>query len=154
VAPDLVIKGGAIAAAQMGDPNASIPTPQRIHYRPMFGALGRARTETSLTFVSDAAIEGGLARKLKVQKSLVAVENTQRPVQEEPHPQRREPEDHNRPGDQCHHRRRRAARLRAGGQAADGVEVLFVLRADCHPRESGDPARRLWRRRGFPHARE
>ena len=76
VKPDLVIKGGAIAAAQMGDPNASIPTPQPIHYRPMFGAFGRARTETSLTFVSDAAIEGGLARKLKVQKPLVAVENT------------------------------------------------------------------------------
>ena len=76
VKPDLVIKGGAIAAAQMGDPNASIPTPQPIHYRPMFGAFGRARTETSLTFVSDAAIEGGLARKLKVHKPLVAVENT------------------------------------------------------------------------------
>ena len=68
VKPDLIIKGGAIAAAQMGDPNASIPTPQPIHYRPMFGAFGRARTETSLTFVSDAAIEGGLARKLKVQR--------------------------------------------------------------------------------------
>src|SRR5271165_3186720 len=76
VKPDLVIKGGAIAAAQMGDPNASIPTPQPIHYRPMFGAFGRARTGSSLTFVSDAAIEGGLARKLKVQKRLVAVENT------------------------------------------------------------------------------
>ena len=57
VKPDLVIKGGAIAAAQMGDPNASIPTPQPIHYRPMFGSYGRARTATSLTFVSDAAVE-------------------------------------------------------------------------------------------------
>jgi urease subunit alpha len=73
---DLIIKGGAIAAALMGDPNASIPTPQPNHYRPMFGAFGRARTETSLTFVSDAATESGLARKLRVSKPLVAVENT------------------------------------------------------------------------------
>jgi len=76
VKPDLVIKGGAIAAAQMGDPNASIPTPQPVHYRPMFGSYGRARTGTSLTFVSEAAVKGGLARKLKVEKRLVAVENT------------------------------------------------------------------------------
>jgi urease subunit alpha len=76
VKPDMVIKGGAIACAQMGDPNASIPTPQPIHYRPMFGAFGRARTGTSLTFVSGASIEKGLARKLKVAKRLVAVENT------------------------------------------------------------------------------
>ena len=76
VKPDLVIKGGSIAAAQMGDPNASIPTPQPVHYRPMFGSYGRARTGTSLTFVSDAAIAGGLAHKLKVEKRLVPVENT------------------------------------------------------------------------------
>jgi urease subunit alpha len=80
VKPDLVIKGGAIAAAQMGDPNASIPTPQPIHYRPMFGAFGRARTVTSLTFVSAAAVEAGLARKLKVAKTLVAVENTRKKI--------------------------------------------------------------------------
>ena len=76
VKPDLVIKGGAIAAAPMGDPNASIPTPQPIHYRPMFGAYGRARTGTSLTFVSGAALAAGLQRKLKVEKRLLAVENT------------------------------------------------------------------------------
>ena len=80
VKPDLVIKGGAIAAAQMGDPNASIPTPQPIHYRPMFGAFGRARAVTSLTFVSAAAVEAGLARKLKVAKTLVAVENTRKKI--------------------------------------------------------------------------
>ena len=78
VKPDLIIKGGAIAAAQMGDPNASIPTPQPVHYRPMFGSYGRARTGTSLTFVSGAAIAGGLARRLKVQKRLVAVEGTRK----------------------------------------------------------------------------
>ncbi|HEY1942114.1 MAG TPA: urease subunit alpha [Roseiarcus sp.] len=76
VKPDLVIKGGAIAAASMGDPNASIPTPQPMHYRPMFGAYGRARTGTSLTFISGEAAAKGLAGKLKVAKRLVAVENT------------------------------------------------------------------------------
>ncbi|NBJ13776.1 urease subunit alpha [Microvirga arsenatis] len=75
VKPDLVIKGGAIAAALMGDPNASIPTPQPVHYRPMFGAYGRAVAATSLTFVSRAAVENGLAGRLGVQKQLVAVEN-------------------------------------------------------------------------------
>jgi urease subunit alpha len=75
VKPDLVIKGGAIAAAPMGDPNASIPTPQPVHYRPMFGAFGRARASTSLTFVSEAALSDGLREKLGVQKELVAVEN-------------------------------------------------------------------------------
>ncbi len=75
VKPDLVVKGGAIAAALMGDPNASIPTPQPVHYRPMFGAYGRALATTSLTFVSKAAVENGLAGRLGVQKPLVAVEN-------------------------------------------------------------------------------
>ncbi len=78
VKPDLVVKGGAIAAAQMGDPNASIPTPQPIHYRQMFGAYGRARTGTSLTFVSGAAAAAGLGEKLRVEKALVAVENTRK----------------------------------------------------------------------------
>jgi urease subunit alpha len=76
VKPDLIIKGAAIAAALMGDPNASIPTPQPVHYRPMFRSHGRALHTSSLTFVSDAALAGGLARKLKVQRKLVAVENT------------------------------------------------------------------------------
>jgi len=57
--PDLIIKGGMIAAAPMGDPNASIPTPQPVHYRPMFGAYGGAIAATSLTFVSQAALEQG-----------------------------------------------------------------------------------------------
>ncbi|WP_187275090.1 urease subunit alpha [Methylobacterium sp. WL120] len=75
VKPDLVIKGGMIAVAPMGDPNASIPTPQPVHYRPMFGAFGRAPFSTALTFVSKAAIEDGLRERLGVQKQLVAVEN-------------------------------------------------------------------------------
>ncbi len=76
VKPDLVIKGGMIAAAPMGDPNASIPTPQPVHYRPMFGAYGGAVASTSLTFVSGTALASGLAERLRVRKPLVAVENT------------------------------------------------------------------------------
>jgi urease subunit alpha len=75
VKPDLIIKGGAIAAAAMGDPNASIPTPQPVHYRAMFGAFGLARSSTSLTFVSHAALDGGLHERLGVAKQFVAVEN-------------------------------------------------------------------------------
>ncbi|GJD47836.1 Urease subunit alpha 1 [Methylobacterium crusticola] len=75
VKPDLVIKGGTIAAAPMGDPNASIPTPQPVHYRPMFGAFGRAPASTALTFVSKAAMEAGLRERLGVAKPMVAVEN-------------------------------------------------------------------------------
>ena len=76
VKPDLVLKGGAIAAAAMGDPNASIPTPQPVHYRPMFGAYGGALTASSLTFVSKSALDKGLANRVRTQRALVAVENT------------------------------------------------------------------------------
>ncbi len=78
VKPDMVIKGGTIAAAQMGDPNASIPTPQPVHYRPMFGAFGRALTASSVVFVSKAAARSGLAKKLGVAKELVPVANTRK----------------------------------------------------------------------------
>jgi urease subunit alpha len=74
--PSLIIKGGMIVAAPMGDPNASIPTPQPVHYRPMFGALGGARSATSVSFVSQAAIDNGTAERLKLQKRLVAVRGT------------------------------------------------------------------------------
>jgi urease subunit alpha len=76
VKPDLVIKGGSIAAAPMGDPNASIPTPQPVHYRPMFGAFGKALTASSLVFVSQAALDRNIGEKLGVEKRLVAVEHT------------------------------------------------------------------------------
>jgi urease subunit alpha len=76
VKPDMVIKGGVIAAAPMGDPNASIPTPQPMHYRPMFGAFGSVRTATSLTFTSKAAVANGLGGKLGLAKRMIAVENT------------------------------------------------------------------------------
>jgi urease subunit alpha len=76
VKPDLVIKGGGIAHALMGDPNASIPTPQPVHQRPMFGSLGRALGESCLTFVSRAALEAEIGRSLGLNRRLSAVRNT------------------------------------------------------------------------------
>ena len=74
VKPSMILKSGMIAAAQMGDPNASIPTPQPVHYRHMFGAYGRA-LKTSLTFVSQAAFDAGIGQILGLQKTVVAVGN-------------------------------------------------------------------------------
>jgi urease subunit alpha len=76
VKPSLVLVGGMIAAAPMGDPNASIPTPQPVHYRLMFGALGGARAATGVTFVSKAAREQSIAQRLGLQKQVVAVQGT------------------------------------------------------------------------------
>ena len=74
--PALILKGGAIAAAPMGDPNASIPTPQPVHYRPMFGAFGPAIAATSLTFVSQAALDAGVPERLGLKRRAVAVKGT------------------------------------------------------------------------------
>ena len=76
VKPDLVLLGGSIAAAPMGDPNASIPTPQPVHYRSMFAAYGKAVSRSSVTFVSKAAVDNGLRGRIGVDKELLAVENT------------------------------------------------------------------------------
>src|ERR1700677_2825320 len=76
VKPDCIIKGGSIVAAPMGDPNASIPTPQPVHYQPMFAAYGKALTASSVVFSSKAAVASGLARKLGISKKLYAVQNT------------------------------------------------------------------------------
>jgi urease subunit alpha len=78
VKPSLVIKGGMIAAAAMGDPNASIPTPQPVHYRPMFGAFGGACQASSVTFISGAALEQAVGQHLGLRKRLVAVRGTRR----------------------------------------------------------------------------
>lgn len=74
--PSMVLKGGMIAASLMGDPNASIPTPQPVHYRYMFGAYGTARRNTCYTFVSEASLAAGLVEQLKAEKPLIAVKNT------------------------------------------------------------------------------
>lgn len=76
VKPSLVIKGGMIAAAPMGDPNASIPTPQPVHYRPMFGAFGGARTATSVLFMPQVALDHDLGKKLSLGRRLVGVRKT------------------------------------------------------------------------------
>ncbi|ANL48094.1 urease subunit alpha [Rhizobium phaseoli] len=76
VKPDMVLLGGSIAAAPMGDPNASIPTPQPVHYRPMFASYGKSLTNSSVTFVSQASLDAGLKGRLGVAKELVAVKNT------------------------------------------------------------------------------
>ena len=76
VKPDMVIKGGSIVCALMGDPNASIPTPQPVHYRPMFGAFGRALAPSCITFVSGAALQDGIGSRLGLGRAVVAVENT------------------------------------------------------------------------------
>jgi urease subunit alpha len=73
VKPEMVVKGGMIAWAAMGDPNASIPTPQPVLYRPMFGALGRARGATSLTFVSAAALAADVPARLGLARKTLAV---------------------------------------------------------------------------------
>lgn len=76
VKPDLVIKLGSIAAALMGDPNASIPTPQPVHYRPMFSAFGKSMTESAVTFVSKASQDAGIGDHLGLAKRTIAVSNT------------------------------------------------------------------------------
>jgi urease subunit alpha len=72
----LITKAGFIAAAPMGDPNASIPTPQPVHYRPMFAAFGKARSASCITFLSKAAYENGVAESLKLNNMIRPVFNT------------------------------------------------------------------------------
>ncbi len=76
IKPSMIIKGGMIAAAPMGDPNASIPTPQPVHYRPMFGSFGLALTTTSINFISQAAFELDIKSKYGLNKDCIAVRNT------------------------------------------------------------------------------
>ena len=78
VKPSLIVKGGMIIAAAMGDPNASIPTPQPVHYRPMFGAFGGALQATSFTFVSQAALANDIRTRLGLGKQVIAVKGTRK----------------------------------------------------------------------------
>jgi urease subunit alpha len=78
VKPFLILKGGTIAAAAMGDPNASIPTPQPVHYRPQFGAFGGSLAKSSLTFVSQAALRKRIPEKYGLQKTVVAVKSVRK----------------------------------------------------------------------------
>ena len=147
VKPDTIIKGGSIVAALMGDPNASIPTPQPVHYRPMFGAFGKARTASSLVFVSKAAARSSLRNKLGVDKQFVAVEHTRDIGKKNMIHNNATPEYRGRSGNLRGARRRRAFDLCARRGAADGAAVFFVLSFNCRPhtlrdgrpRVGGDP---------------
>jgi urease subunit alpha len=83
IKPDMVIKMGTIAAAPMGDPNASIPTPQPVHYRPMFGAFGKSLVDSSVLFVSQASIEDDIARRYGLERQLLGVRNTRSGISKE-----------------------------------------------------------------------
>ena len=147
VKPDCIIKGGTIVAAQMGDPNASIPTPQPVHYRPMFGAFGRALTASSVVFASKAAVSAGLGKKLGIQKELVAVSNTRKISKKSMVHNDATPDLVGRSGNLRGARRRRTADLRAGRRAADGAAVFPVLSAGCIVRRRIEV--KPWRS-GFP----
>ena len=112
VKPDLVIKLGTIAAAPMGDPNASIPTPQPVHYRPMFGAFGKAMTASSVTFVSRAALALDIGKTLGSERTAAAGPQHARPHQALDDPQRHAAQDRGRSGNLRGARRRRTAHLR------------------------------------------
>ena len=150
VKPDLVIKLGTIAAAPMGDPNASIPTPQPVHYRPMFGAFGKAMTHSAVTFVSQAALADGIADTARPRPPALAVHNTRGISKESMIHNARTPEDRGRSGDLRGARRRRAPHLPAGGSPADGPALLPVLEASSieHAALRHQPARQ------FAHARQ
>ena len=127
VKPSLILKGGMIAAAAMGDPNASIPTPQPVHYRPMFGAFGKALRDVGHLRVEGRVEESRASRKLELAKPLVAVKNTRKIGKRDMKNNDCAAADRRRPGDVRSARRRRAADLRAGERAADGAAVLPVL---------------------------
>ena len=76
--PKIVLKGGVINWALMGDPNASLPTPQPAYYRPMFGAQGKLLNDTCVTFVSQAAEAAGVATRLELERQVIAVKNTRK----------------------------------------------------------------------------
>jgi urease subunit alpha len=129
VKPALVLKGGFIALAAMGDPNASIPTPQPVHFRPMFGSFGGARHQGSLTFVSRAALDGDIAGRLGLHKRVAAVQGLPRRDQGRHAAQRLRTAHADRRADLRGARRRATAGLRAGDRAADGAAVFPVLSA-------------------------
>ncbi len=129
VKPDMVLLGGSIAAAPMGDPNASIPTPQPVHYRPMFGAYGRAITASSVTFVSQAAADSDLRARLGVAKGFVPVGNTRSGIGKSAMIHNdATPRHRGRSGNLRRSRRWGVAALRTCRCVADGPAILFVLK--------------------------
>ncbi len=129
VRPHVVLKAGVIAWANMGDANASIPTPQPQLPRPMFGAFGAMPARLGVHFVSPAALEAGLGRPLGQRAAAGPHQGRVRPVQGEPAGERRAAADRRGQRDVRGPRRRRADRAGAGGRAADGPALLPLLRA-------------------------
>ena len=127
VKPELILKGGLIVTAAMGDPNASIPTPQPVRYRPMFAAYGRAMHTTSMTFLSRAAHEDGVRGAARPRQDDERRQPLPRHRQGVHDRQRLLSADRGRRGDLRGARRRPAPHLRAGARPADGPAVLPVL---------------------------
>ena len=160
VRPHVVVKGGLIAWAQMGDANASIPTPQPVFARPMFGASPRAAASISLTFVAPAALDDGLADRLALARRLVAVGRHTIARQDRPARERRDAVDRRRSRHVRGAHRRRVDRRATGRRTAHGAAVLPVLmgtiRDAAAARRQPVPhrcARAQRRRRGQPRAR-
>ncbi len=127
VKPHLVIKGGQIAYAQMGDANASIPTPQPILPRPMYGAMGRAPASNSVNFVAPSAIEDGLPERLTLGKKFVAIESTRCVTKTDIARERRTSACAGRPGQLRRTHRRRAGPGGARRRTSHGPAVLPLL---------------------------
>ena len=126
VKPSLILKGGAIAASLMGDINGSIPTPQPVHYRPMFASYAGSRHATSLTFVSQAAFAAGVPQQLGLRKAIGVVSGC-RGAEDRPDPQRLPADHRGRRTELPGTRRRPVALVRTGGRAADGAALFPVL---------------------------
>ena len=122
--PALILKGGMIAAAAMGDPNASIPTPQPVHYRPMFGAFGGALAHLGHLRVAGGAEEPQDRLRWDLKKPLVTVRNTRKIGKQDMIHNDYHAQDRGRSGDLSGQGRRQAADLRAGESAADGAALL------------------------------
>ena len=139
--PKLVIKAGTIIAAAMGDPNASIPTPQPVHYRPMFGAFGRALQRTSFTFLSQAGIDKGVPQALGLAKTCLPVRNVRSGISKKSMIHNdATPQIEIDPGNLCRDGGRGIAGLRAGEGAAAGATLFHVLRP-LHAAFSAAPGR-------------
>ena len=156
VRPHAVIKGGMIAWAAMGDANASIPTPQPVLPRPMFGASPVAAAATSVAFVAPAAIEDGLADRLAVRRRLVAVADVRSPDQGRHARERRPARDHGRARHvhRPHRRRGRRGPSRPAScpwPSATSSSDVVAGRCCCWPtagsRRAATPTRAGWRRR-------
>ena len=149
VRPHVVVKGGLIAWAQMGDANASIPTPQPVFARPMFGAAPRAAAATSMTFVAAAALDDGLAERLALTRRLVASADTRSRGKADLPAERRDADHHGRSRHVRGARRRRADRGATGQPSCPWLSGTSCSDARCDRLGSAPAARR----QPVPHGR-